>query len=597
MDSLHQPLNITEYNNLITNIIESAVDELILKRESAGCSLTAAEPFLFHICRLCAREQPQLLDLSELHLVLLGELAIAGIDVSAGCTKICAACAEFLGRIREFRCRCEEAQKRIGALLAERSVLSEFLNLDFGKPDDGGGYGAGGFSPPPDVAVEIGGDVVPELPLVEDFGVSADSSSSSGEEERVEPQPVVARAEPVKKVSVEQKVPAERKKSRMVSDSRRQVVNGKLQWVCLDCERTFESCTKLKKHRQTCELVGTENSKRMGPFTCEICGQTLPTLMGLRVHVHKHSKAGEKEGKKDLEKAGAAGPKSTVCHICGKSFSGTGSLRDLRSHLVFHGQEKRIECQICNKKFHKLFRLKDHMNCHSNERRYSCQVCGKAFFTKAILYKHTRTHDQSFRKHHCTMCSMRFEHPYQLRAHVMIHTSEYPYGCKLCQSKFRFSWDLKKHYAKVHPPAAPEEQPPSPLLPTPIPPIPEDTHLTLPPLVEEVFSQPMLHHPLDPVAVGLLDEDHHQHHHSHLHDHDHDLSVMLADIPPHTQPELIGPSVAAIQPVVTEHPFDTETLLLEEASREFTADCFPNPDALDGSHTAPDDDFYTFMEC
>lgn len=173
---------------------------------------------------------------------------------------------------------------------------------------------------------------------------------------------------------------------------------------------------------------------------------------------------------------------------------------------------------------------------------------------------------------------------------MMVHTAEYPHGCKLCQSKFRFLWDLKKHYAKAHP-LLPEEQEDD-----------EDTqsiivavedhlhhHQTLEEGIPESLlapSEPLLTPLLplpDPAVVGLIEEEQHD-----------DLSVMLADIPPHQQPELT-PSVAAVQPVVTEHPFVTENLL-EEASGDFTTDCFP-ADHLDSSHTAGEDDFYTFMEC
>ncbi|XP_055531746.1 zinc finger and BTB domain-containing protein 24-like [Wyeomyia smithii] len=580
MDSLNQPMNIAEYNNLITNIIESAVDELIQKRESSGVTLgydngsgiSGHELLLLNICRLCAKEEPRLLDLSELHLILIAELSINGIESSVGCTKICPSCAEFLGRIREFRYRCEEAQKRIGLLLTERNVISDFLNLNFTKQEEH----YEGFSPPPDSQAEKPASVMDAF---------NDLASSSSEQSEPEIPPV---PKPVRKTKREKKSikKGDLKTLNKQPDSRRRVVNGKLQWVCLDCEEVFQSCTKLKKHRQTCKLVGTENSKRLGSFTCEICGQTLPSLMGLRVHLHKHSKARLESDSKSKEepKSPPPVPKKAVCHVCGKAFNGASSLR---SHLVFHDQEKRMECPVCKKKFFKLYRLKDHMNCHTNVRRYSCTICGKAFFTKGILYKHTRLHEQNFRKHQCSICPMRFPHPYQLRSHMMIHTAEYPHGCKLCPSKFRFSWDLKKHIAKSHPPLLEEECGTLP-----------EAASALPQPLEELIAEPLLQPSLlaleplsppphtDPTVMSLMEEEQ---------QHD-DLSVMLADIPPHQQSELT-PSLAAVQPVLAEHPFDTDNLL-DDASRDFTSDCFPSDHHLNGGHHAgPDDDFYSFMEC
>ncbi|XP_053698208.1 putative zinc finger protein 286B [Sabethes cyaneus] len=581
MDTLNQPMNIAEYNNLITNIIESAVDELIQKRESSGATLgfgtgagISGHELFLHICRLCAKEESRLLDLSELHLVLINELSINGIESSAGCTKICSSCVDFLGRIREFRCRCEEAQKRIGLLLTERSVITDFLSLNFSKQEQH----FEGFSPPPSSMTEKT-DVVEDAPF-NDLGIF----SSTSEESEQEVKPV---AKKVRKARREK--PTEKRDTNTLNrqpDSRRRVVDGKLQWVCLDCEEIFQSCTKLKKHRQTCKLVGTQNSKRLGSFTCEICGQTLPSLMGLRVHLHKHNKSRLDlvSKNKDESKSPPPVPKKAVCHVCGKAFNGASSLR---SHLVFHDQEKRMECPVCKKKFFKLYRLKDHMNCHTNVRRYSCTICGKAFFTKGILYKHTRLHEQNFRKHQCSICPMRFPHPYQLRSHMMIHTAEYPHGCKLCTSKFRFSWDLKKHIAKSHP-LIPENNCDVILEAVP----------ALPPTLEELIAQPLLQPsllPLEPLSppshpeasvIGLMEEEQQQHD---------DLSVMLADIPPHQQSELT-PSLAAVQPVLAEHPFDTDNLL-DDASRDFTSDCFPSDHHLNGPHAGPVDDFYSFMEC
>ncbi|XP_058461589.1 zinc finger protein 69 homolog B-like [Malaya genurostris] len=593
MDNLNQPMNIAEYNSLITNIIESAVDELILKRDTAGVTLrydvddaTGQGCLLFHICKLCAKEESMLLDISEQHLALINELTIGGIEASSGCTKICTSCVEFLGRIRDFRYRCEEAQKRISSLLAERRVISDFLNLDFTRSEE---EPYGGFRSPIHSSVKT---VEPE----QDYSVVNDSSSETKEsEQNIKPVQRNAKPREVKKQpTVNKKV--EPKKSKKRADSRRRIVDGKLQWVCLDCEQVFGSCVKLKKHRQTCDLVGTVNSKRLGSFNCEICGQSLPSLMGLRVHRHKHNKIPQDSAPKSIGQCKpkilntkiSTPPKRAVCDVCGKAFNGRSALR---SHMVFHDEDKRLECRICKKKFFKMYRLKDHMNSHSNVRGYNCQICGKAFFTKEILYKHTRSHDVNFRKYPCSICPMRFPHPYKLRSHMMVHTSELPHGCKICTSKFRFSWDLKKHYVTAHPPPSADVEEPDELL------------SELPPPLDEMIPDSLLHPsslplvPLSPLAppsplclpdpprrvVDLIEEEPHD-----------DLSVMLADIPPHQQPELT-PSVAAVQPVLAEHPFDTENLL-EDASRDFATDCFATGH-LSGEHTTDGDDFYCFMEC
>merc|ERR1719341_1068607 len=48
-------------------------------------------------------------------------------------------------------------------------------------------------------------------------------------------------------------------------------------------------------------------------------------------------------------------------------------------------------CQICNKRFKKLFNLKQHVRTHTNERPLKCEHCDKRFNDRSSMNKHVRT--------------------------------------------------------------------------------------------------------------------------------------------------------------------------------------------------------------
>lgn len=121
-------------------------------------------------------------------------------------------------------------------------------------------------------------------------------------------------------------------------------------WMCHDCGNIFSSCYKMKIHRKSCELIGTEQSKKNGPFECTICGKLLPTFIGYGVHKNMHYKTDSTAksliqiSKKEKSK------EKKICYICGKSFN--NSSYSLKVHLLFHNKDKPFECEICQKRYY-----------------------------------------------------------------------------------------------------------------------------------------------------------------------------------------------------------------------------------------------------
>ena len=57
---------------------------------------------------------------------------------------------------------------------------------------------------------------------------------------------------------------------------------------------------------------------------------------------------------------------------------------------MYSGNEKKVECSVCNKKFASKKTLYNHMNIHN--KAIQCEVCLKCFGTKYKLHVHMRTH-------------------------------------------------------------------------------------------------------------------------------------------------------------------------------------------------------------
>ncbi|KFB36473.1 hypothetical protein ZHAS_00003513 [Anopheles sinensis] len=583
-------LNSEEYN--IDNIIESAVDELLQQKVTSHSDYDDIDVLLLSLCRLCAREAPQLVKTSDVDWMLICCLKITGIDGTTSGTSICHSCMKTLADIQQFRGLCEEGQKRIIAMLTQQNMLPDFLNLDF---TDAKKEATMGLNCP---AVEAQFPDVPtldsteqeqkKLPVpeeknfreadknTEEYKVPTGDASTRGHKNNLPRKAALKVQELVKTLAsadsdvetsdsdefrpereqerqssddsdqevVQQKSNRNwKKKSKPATDgsgkksisheSRRRMVDGRLEWVCLDCELAFESCSKLKKHRQSCELVGSERSKRYGTFPCETCGDVLNTFAALCLHRYKHetSLAAGKEKKEKVEK---------ICHVCGKIFK---TARSLNKHLGIHLDEKKYVCQICDKSFAGKQSLRNHLDVHSDAKRHECATCGKKFLTSISLRNHRETHKPNYLRLQCMICPKRFAHPYRLRKHMMVHTDEFPYSCEICPSVFRKACQLNRHMEKGHgPPQRPTVQP--------------EQH-------DEMvdFDDMIVYQPEDDLAAMF--------------------DTMKDDLPQLSQ-------TGVIDTLPQEQPFATDQLLAE-ATREFTVQCFPEV------HEA-DNEIYYFME-
>ncbi|KAG5887736.1 hypothetical protein JTB14_003897 [Gonioctena quinquepunctata] len=54
------------------------------------------------------------------------------------------------------------------------------------------------------------------------------------------------------------------------------------------------------------------------------------------------------------------------------------------------------------------------------------------------------------RKYQCTICEKKFGWSTDLKRHILIHTGERPFRCDMCTSSFTRNFLLQKHQRKVH---------------------------------------------------------------------------------------------------------------------------------------------------
>ena len=107
-------------------------------------------------------------------------------------------------------------------------------------------------------------------------------------------------------------------------------------------------------------------------------------------------------------------------------------------------QQKKHQCDVCDKHFSYPSDLITHMRVHSGEKPYTCSQCGKEFALKGNMVKHMRTHTGE-RFFSCTFCPYTSAHKQNLTQHIRTHTGEKPFSCDVCGKSFAQRGSLKRH--------------------------------------------------------------------------------------------------------------------------------------------------------
>ena len=72
-------------------------------------------------------------------------------------------------------------------------------------------------------------------------------------------------------------------------------------------------------------------------------------------------------------------PESFTCNICNRTYS---CIKKLKNHMWYHNRKKIFGCEICEKRFISNCDLRRHKLIHSGDKPYGCDICGKRFVQK-----------------------------------------------------------------------------------------------------------------------------------------------------------------------------------------------------------------------
>ena len=110
---------------------------------------------------------------------------------------------------------------------------------------------------------------------------------------------------------------------------------------------------------------------------------------------------------------------STLCSICGHSFSSTQSLR---THMQGqHMDSSHLKCKKCDYSAGDSYSLKLHSRTHDPEgKKFKCDWagCDRAYNTKGHLNEHMKTHTQG-KSPPCPNCGKTFSGKYGLKSHLL----------------------------------------------------------------------------------------------------------------------------------------------------------------------------------
>lgn len=270
-------------------------------------------------------------------------------------------------------------------------------------------------------------------------------------------------------------------------DSKATKESSNTRYCCNDCDKTFSSKSKCRRHAW-CHRPMTEHPHKCKyckkgfiskaaverhetsqcvsmPNYCDMCCKGFPTEQALAEHLDNH--------------------KNYRCESCSQLFLSQRGLRKHYSQSHKKSEESKslackvsneedidqpandckmsddlvgpYRCQSCNFSCEGVGELAIHtVQEHSEKEMFSCDSCCKSFTDHSELQVHLRQHmeiktgaDPRNQTYHCSICNKVLKSLCTLRVHVQSHNKVRSFECNICQAKYTTPGNLRKH-KKIH---------------------------------------------------------------------------------------------------------------------------------------------------
>ncbi|XP_053688875.1 zinc finger protein 665-like [Sabethes cyaneus] len=209
--------------------------------------------------------------------------------------------------------------------------------------------------------------------------------------------------------------------------------NRVILYNCPNCPETYNSQLLLETHIK--ELHADCKN-----HVCDLCGSGYPTRKQLVSHLGRHRNPNRKKASNI--------PGHYMCDICGKEFNFRVTLK--RHVINFHDNDRKFQCQVCEKILLSSEGLKLHLRGHSEDQLVMCELCGKGFSQPYRLREHMTRHARESNEQRCRICNRAFRDPAKLELHLKSHSGETEFCCTPCHRYFATERHYRLHVKRMH---------------------------------------------------------------------------------------------------------------------------------------------------